>query len=167
MTRCQWCRQESSTDDVCEWCKRPLDPSWRPAATGSQAAPSDKLSFQEDTPDKNDRLLMFSMLGVVLMTLLAFGMSHFSKAAGADQPTNSPGIQIVSPQSQPTVMEQAPKGEGNLPQEVESPTQIEPSVQVPETRVQTPPAPVSATRYSTGSKRNEKLQSYRKFTSPD
>jgi hypothetical protein len=77
MPRCQWCRQESQDENVCDWCKRPLAVGWTPTA----AAPSDKMTFNQAAGDEpqSDRLLMISMLGIVVLTVIAFGISYVNR----------------------------------------------------------------------------------------
>lgn len=97
MPRCQWCRQESATADVCEWCKRPLSAGWTPAAAGPAVAvaapiPHDRMTFvQDDDSGKNDRILVFAMLGIVFVTAIAFAVNYFTKK-DAPLPVAPPAI---------------------------------------------------------------------------
>lgn len=105
MPRCQWCRQDSQSADVCEWCKRPLGfagaaPAAAPAPHG--VAVANQMTFQDSSGGSNDRLLMYSMLGVVGMTLLAFLFSFM----------NRPAPEKATPVPAPIVVEQAPRPEG-------------------------------------------------------
>jgi len=76
MPRCQWCRQDSQDDHVCDWCKRPLAAGWTPAAAA--AVPAGRMTFQTAASDdsKSDKLLVFSMVGIVLLTLVAIAISR-------------------------------------------------------------------------------------------
>lgn len=88
MIRCQWCRQESQSDDVCEWCRRPIVAGWKPAALGP-----DIVAAEDDTESVagNDRLLLLSMIGVGVMTVVALGYSYLiQQAPPAPPPSPAP-----------------------------------------------------------------------------
>src|SRR5947209_6661165 len=93
MPRCQWCRQESATADECEWCKRPLAAGWNPAAAGpatavAAALPSDRMTFvQNDDAGKSDRILVFAMLGIIVVTAIAFGVNQLTRKEASLPPT--------------------------------------------------------------------------------
>lgn len=115
------------------------------------------MSFvQDDTPDKNDRLLMFSMLGVVLMTLLAFGIAHFSKGTAAAAAPVGPAVSRDGPA---TVVEQAPK----LDATHEEPTSSAPVSATPGVAPASP-APIHKNTVSGRSVKNPKLQIWREMT---
>src|SRR5438105_6575231 len=101
MPRCQWCRQESATADVCEWCKRPLTPGWTPVvavgpAAATAAVPADRMTFvQNDDSGNNDRILMYSMVGIVILTGLVWGFNYLNKKDIAPAPAPPP---VYAPQ---------------------------------------------------------------------
>ena len=99
MPRCQWCRQDSQDPNICDWCKRPLAAGWTPAATAA-AIPADRMSFaaQADEPT-NDRLLMFSVLGIVALVAMAFLYSMLTRHQSL--PSVQPATPDVVEQSQP------------------------------------------------------------------
>ena len=140
MPRCQWCRQESATSDVCEWCKRPLAAGWTPAAAGPAVAvaapmPHDRMTFvQDDDSGKNDRILVFSMLGIVFVTAIAFAVNYFTKK-DAPMPVTPPAIS-------------APQEPQPSPVSTSSPTPaITPPVQENATVYQAPAPPVEQPVY--------------------
>ena len=79
-----------------------MTPGWSPSASApnnAMAIPAERMSFvQDEDGNKNDRILMFSMIGIVLMTALAFGINYFTK-----QPDQAPPAQpaIAAPQDPP------------------------------------------------------------------
>lgn len=95
MPRCQWCRQESATADVCEWCKRPMTPGWAPSAAPNPptaAVPANRLTFMPDQDSGgNDRVLLFSMLGIVMLTAVVYGISRLAQPP-ATQPVAQPAV---------------------------------------------------------------------------
>src|SRR5262245_17651611 len=106
MPRCQWCRQESEDLNVCDWCKRPLAAGWTPAA-----APADRMTFSAPDDEPNsDRLLMFSMVGIVSVVGLAFAFSMFTRKQPLPtvQPTAPPIVQQLAPQPKQPVEIQSP-----------------------------------------------------------
>ena len=118
MPRCQWCRQESQDPNVCDWCKRPLTAGWTPAAA---AIPADRMSFaatQGDEPT-SDRLLMFSVVGIVVIVGAAFAMSMFShkQPLPAVQPPAPPVIQPQTPPAQDTQVAQPAPMPASVPVE--------------------------------------------------
>ena len=133
MPRCQWCRQESESADVCEWCKRPLTAGWTPAAAAAAgpaqavALPGDRMTFvQNDDANKNDRILLYSVVGIILLTGLAVGISHLNKG---DAPPPAAPPAVVA-QQQPQVREVAdsaprpaapPQTQESAPAQVQAP----------------------------------------------
>ena len=116
MPRCQWCRQDSQNPDVCDWCKRPLAAGWTPAAA---AMPADRMSFASSKADEpgSDRLLMFSMIGIVVVVALALGMSLLGRKQKLPsvQPAAPPIVQPQAPPLQTTVTPTAPVVVSNSP----------------------------------------------------
>jgi hypothetical protein len=135
-----------------------MDESWMPAAappgSSAMAMPADRMSFvQDEAPDKNDRLLMFSMLGVVLMTILAFAIAHFNKPP-AEPAQVVPAVKTAPAAGPATIVEHAPP----VNPDYMPPESSAPAVSQDERR-STSPSPVR--RYSTGNKSNPKLQLWR------
>jgi hypothetical protein len=157
MPRCQWCRQESQDATVCDWCKRPLAAGWTPAA-----APADRMSFTAAQEDQGgDRLLMFSMLGIVLVVGLAFGVSFFSRKESL--PAVAPPAPAIV---QPVTTSEAPQviaNNGPVPAPLHP--QPEPRVVVPRTyepapAYQPPPrAPRDSIIRRTGNRKLDSLRS--------
>lgn len=148
MPRCQWCRQESATADVCEWCKRPLAPAWTPgiaapAAVAAAPLPHDRMTFvQDDAAGKNDRILVFAMLGIVVVTAIAFAVNYFSKKDLAPPPAVQAAV------SAPQQVAQDPANPAPTPAVTPTPDQgsaayqpaAQPMVQQPQYEDVPPPA---------------------------
>ena len=101
MPRCQWCRQDSQDSNICDWCKRPLVAGWTPAVAAA-AIPAERMSFAVDDEPSSDRLLMFSVLGIVLVVAVAFAYSMLTRKQAL--PSVQPPVQAVVAQTphQPT-----------------------------------------------------------------
>jgi cytoskeletal protein RodZ len=80
---CQWCQHETKTLDICEWCKRPLKGGKKKGQpTPGEAHLRAKALAQVK---KNDRLLIYSMLGVLVLTALVVSYTVVAQPAAADE----------------------------------------------------------------------------------
>jgi len=159
MPRCQWCRQESQDPNICDWCKRPLAAGWTPAATSAAALPADRMSFAQNDEPSSDRLLMFSVLGIVVLVGIAFLYSMLTRhqALPSVQPAEpqqiaqqTPGPSDPPPTRQPAVQQ---------PEQDYTPVQQQPVYEAP-AAVPQPSSPPEPTPYvrTTG---NRKLDGMR------
>lgn len=119
-------------------------------------AVADRMTFQQDSDSsRNDRLLMFSMLGVVVMTALAFMFSYFSRDRSVKAEPAPPAVIIEQPSPPPQRVAPSDGAPAPAPQYPEvvvtpapPPTEYTPPV------VETPPPSRSILN---GPRRNRKL----------
>lgn len=141
MPRCQWCRQDSQDQNVCDWCKRPLAAGWTPVAA---AVPADRMSFAVAEEPSSDRLLMFSMLGIVAVVGLAFAVSFFTRRQAL------PTVQPPAPPIEQPVVVQRPnppavvQNNGPVPAPLSPSQEFRPSQ--PQVEAYQPPPPSSRAR---------------------
>ena len=80
---CQWCHHDTKTLDICEWCKRPLKGGKKKAQpTPGEAHLRAKALAKVK---KNDRLLIYSMLGVLVLTALVVSYTVVAQPPEADE----------------------------------------------------------------------------------
>lgn len=80
---CQWCHHDTKTLDICEWCKRPLKGGKKKGQpTPGEAHLRAKALAQVK---KNDRLLIYSMLGVLVLTALVVSYTVVAQPPAADE----------------------------------------------------------------------------------
>jgi hypothetical protein len=172
MPRCQWCRQESATADVCEWCKRPLTAGWNPAAAagGVPAAvaapmPRDRMTFvQDDDAGKNDRVLVFAMLGVVAVTAIAFAVNYFTHK-DIPPPVTPPAVSTPMQPTQTASNTQSPTPAVSAPEQENPSTYQAPAAPVTQVPEYQPAAAPAQEDYANGpGMQNSKLRGLRNVT---
>jgi hypothetical protein len=105
MTLCTWCGQQSQSDIICDWCKRPLPTR---TATGGRA----EIEFLRDGDDDKPNYLGFgivaacvAVVGVLLFFMLKGAGTSVSSSGGAESPrpsapaTNTPPQRVPQPVS--------------------------------------------------------------------
>src|SRR5690349_7214612 len=110
MPRCQWCRQDSQDPNICDWCKRPLVAGWTPAVAAA-AIPAERMSFAVDEETSSDRLLMFSVLGIVLVVAVAFAYSMLTRKQplpSVQPAVPAPAVAAPSQPQQQSVVDNSP-----------------------------------------------------------
>src|SRR4029078_9109417 len=79
---CQWCHHETHTVDVCEWRKRPLNKKAKAQQTpGAQHLRARELALVR----KNDKLMLYAMIGVVMLTALARAYAAIVQPPAAEE----------------------------------------------------------------------------------
>lgn len=120
------------------------------------------MSFGSDDEPKSDKLLMFSMLGIVLVTGLAFGLSFLTRKQPLPsvQPAAPPVVQQKDPAPATQVDTGRPSPVPFTPEP--DPVRIPPPVQV---ELQAPPVsnPPAKSNYTHGTG-NRKLDGLRDVT---
>lgn len=105
MTLCTWCGQQSQSDIICDWCKRPL-----PTRTATGGRP--EIEFLRDGDDDKPNYLgigivaaCVAVVGVLLFFMLRGAGTSVSSSGGASTPrasapaTNTPPQQVPQPVS--------------------------------------------------------------------
>ena len=114
------------------------------AAAGPEAVaalPRERMAFvQDDDAGKNDKILVYSMVGILVLTGLVFGINHFTKQESAPIQT-TPAVAVPDQRPAAVVVDKAPEPAWVPQSQLSTPTyQSAPAAQTPVQPQYTPPA---------------------------
>ena len=124
------------------------------------------MSFvQDDDAGKNDKMLFYAMVGIVVLTAMVFGLNYFTKK-DAPTPVAPPAVSMPQQAAQDPVNNQAPTPAVTPQQPEETASSFQPSPPPVQVQPQSqPPAAAPGDDYSnTPAMQNSKLRGMRNMT---